>query len=225
VWLDGSQHQGSGALMTNTNTLLTVGLACIVAAIFGGGLKAFGFEIPAIQSTTQQILLGAFGLLLLLGLGTYESLPYIRSATLPTGGAGADSPSPQQSTSNPSASIWKEPIYVEYSDSPESRRIAQALEERLDEAGFKIAPDNSKPDVDMDVKIDSALVDQPNSMGNPNFKTSLIVNAREEPGDKPLPLFDVSFVHIIPAPDKGTAEGYALDQAVGQIKEHHNKRN
>jgi hypothetical protein len=54
-----------------TNTLLTAGLVCIIAAVIGGGLKAFGIEIPALQSTTRQILLGTLGLILL--LGTYAS--------------------------------------------------------------------------------------------------------------------------------------------------------
>jgi hypothetical protein len=57
-----------------TNTLLTVGLVCIIAAIIGGGLKAFGIEIPVFQSTKRQILLGALGLILLL-MGYASSPP------------------------------------------------------------------------------------------------------------------------------------------------------
>ena len=45
-------------------TLLTVGLACLMAAIVGGGLKAFGVEIPALASGWRQIALGALGILL-----------------------------------------------------------------------------------------------------------------------------------------------------------------
>jgi len=47
-------------------TLLTGGIACIIAAILGGGLKAFGFEIPVIDSFGKQVLLGGFGVLLVL---------------------------------------------------------------------------------------------------------------------------------------------------------------
>jgi hypothetical protein len=47
------------------NTLLTVGLACIVAAIVGGGLKAFGLEIPLLRTLPRQLVLGAFGVVLL----------------------------------------------------------------------------------------------------------------------------------------------------------------
>jgi hypothetical protein len=46
-------------------TLLTAGIACIVAAIVGGGLKAFGLEIPALASSRRQIGLGVFGAALL----------------------------------------------------------------------------------------------------------------------------------------------------------------
>jgi hypothetical protein len=46
-------------------TLLTAGIACIIAAIVGGGLKAFGIEIPVLDSGRRQAALGAFGVLLL----------------------------------------------------------------------------------------------------------------------------------------------------------------
>ena len=45
--------------------LLTTGLVCLIAAIVGGGLKAFNIELPGIASVTRQILLGALGLSLL----------------------------------------------------------------------------------------------------------------------------------------------------------------
>jgi hypothetical protein len=47
-------------------TVLTTGLACIVAAIIGGGLKAFGLELPVLQSQRRQFLLAAFGFILLI---------------------------------------------------------------------------------------------------------------------------------------------------------------
>lgn len=47
-----------------STTLLTTGLACIIAAIIGGGLKAFGIEIPTLQSGKRQGLLATFGLIL-----------------------------------------------------------------------------------------------------------------------------------------------------------------
>jgi hypothetical protein len=47
-------------------TLNLTGIACIVAAIVGGGFKAFGIEIPMISSSTRQIILAALGLILIL---------------------------------------------------------------------------------------------------------------------------------------------------------------
>jgi hypothetical protein len=48
------------------STLLLLGLACIIAAIVGGGLKAVGFEFPALSSIGRQIGLAALGLVLVL---------------------------------------------------------------------------------------------------------------------------------------------------------------
>jgi hypothetical protein len=48
-------------------TLLGIGIACVIAAIVGGGLKAFGVEIPALSSVRRQILLAICGVFLALG--------------------------------------------------------------------------------------------------------------------------------------------------------------
>jgi hypothetical protein len=40
-----------------TTTLLTAGLVCLIAAIIGGGLKAFGIEMPILQSARRQVVL------------------------------------------------------------------------------------------------------------------------------------------------------------------------
>jgi hypothetical protein len=47
-------------------TLLLTGLACLIAAIVGGGLKAFGIEIPVLSSRIRQAALGFLGLILIL---------------------------------------------------------------------------------------------------------------------------------------------------------------
>jgi hypothetical protein len=44
--------------------ILYTGLGCIIAAIVGGGIKAFGMEIPLVNSLKRQSLLGAFGCVL-----------------------------------------------------------------------------------------------------------------------------------------------------------------
>ena len=51
-------------------TLITAGIACVIAAIVGGGLKAFAIEIRVLDSVRRQAALGAFGVLLIAaGLG------------------------------------------------------------------------------------------------------------------------------------------------------------
>ena len=51
--------------------LVSTGIACLIAAIVGGGLKAFGTEIPQLASVRRQMLLGALGMLLL-GVGLWS---------------------------------------------------------------------------------------------------------------------------------------------------------
>jgi len=46
-------------------TFVTAGLACVIAAIVGGGLNAFSIEIPLLSSMKRQVLLGIFGAALL----------------------------------------------------------------------------------------------------------------------------------------------------------------
>jgi len=62
---------------TLENTLLGAGIACVIGAIFGGGLKAFGVELPALSSVRRQSILGAFGAILILSsfLGFGKSSP------------------------------------------------------------------------------------------------------------------------------------------------------
>jgi hypothetical protein len=47
------------------DTLFGLGIFAIIAAIVGGGLKAFGFELGAFASIRRQILLGFFGIFLI----------------------------------------------------------------------------------------------------------------------------------------------------------------
>jgi hypothetical protein len=48
------------------NVLIITGLACIVAAIIGGGLKFFNIEIPLLNSIPRQIILGVVGFILII---------------------------------------------------------------------------------------------------------------------------------------------------------------
>lgn len=49
------------------NTLLVVGLACVIAGIIGGGLKLAGVDIPHFESRIRQGMLGALGVVLIAG--------------------------------------------------------------------------------------------------------------------------------------------------------------
>ena len=52
------------------NPFVIAGLVCLIAAIVGGGLKAFGIEVPLLKSRTRQSVLGIVSVLLLsVGLG------------------------------------------------------------------------------------------------------------------------------------------------------------
>jgi len=65
-------------------TLITAGIACIIAAIIGGGLKAFAIEIRVLDSGRRQAALGAFGVLLLgagLPLNSFLPTATIRSSS------------------------------------------------------------------------------------------------------------------------------------------------
>jgi hypothetical protein len=44
--------------------LTPVGLACILAAVVGGGISAFGVEVPAVGSVPRQLILAAVGIAL-----------------------------------------------------------------------------------------------------------------------------------------------------------------
>jgi hypothetical protein len=46
------------------NVLLVAGLACLIAAVVGGGLTAFGMALPVLQSRVRQVILGMLGITL-----------------------------------------------------------------------------------------------------------------------------------------------------------------
>lgn len=53
-----------------TELLVSAGIACIIGAIVGGGLKAFGIELPVLQILWRQLALAGFGGILL-GIGIF----------------------------------------------------------------------------------------------------------------------------------------------------------
>lgn len=64
-----------------STTFLYAGLACIIGAVVGGGLKAFGVEIPALGSLIRQVILGVLGVVLIL---VSISVNSSKSAATPT---------------------------------------------------------------------------------------------------------------------------------------------
>jgi hypothetical protein len=50
----------------DNDVFIISGLACLIAALVGGGLKAFGIEIPILKSVARQIALGLLGLILII---------------------------------------------------------------------------------------------------------------------------------------------------------------
>lgn len=45
--------------------LLSIGLACVLAAVVGGGLRALRIDFPVLISLKRQVLLGALGTILI----------------------------------------------------------------------------------------------------------------------------------------------------------------
>ncbi|MCX7174121.1 MAG: hypothetical protein NT159_09395 [Proteobacteria bacterium] len=45
--------------------VLTAGIVCVIAALIGGGLKAFGIELPLIDSRSKKWFVGLFGFALM----------------------------------------------------------------------------------------------------------------------------------------------------------------
>ena len=64
AWAAGSAQHREGSEEQMATTLLSCGLACIIAAVVGGGIDAFGVKIPKILSLRRQCLLAAFGFVL-----------------------------------------------------------------------------------------------------------------------------------------------------------------
>jgi len=79
-------------------TLLGTGLACMIAAVVGGGLKAAGMEMPAIGSIKRQFLLFVLGSLLLVG-----SIRMGNATSTASGGPSANSGGPATNSGGQSA--------------------------------------------------------------------------------------------------------------------------
>jgi hypothetical protein len=83
-------------------TLMSAGLACLIAAIVGGGLKAFGIEMPVLGSIGRQVLLAGLGGVLVIS-GARSDLWKPDSGPAVTTPAPRVSPEPQRSETGSSA--------------------------------------------------------------------------------------------------------------------------
>jgi hypothetical protein len=84
------------------NNLLVAGIACIMAALIGGGLRAFTIEIPLLSSVRRQIMLGLFGAFLM-------TLSLAQWGKRESAGPSIPTPVPTESSSSSSAKQVKKP--------------------------------------------------------------------------------------------------------------------
>lgn len=83
------------------NIFLVSGLACLIAAVVGGGLKAFAIEVPVLASLGRQIALGVLGLILLaIGISRHSTSTNNQQHTGDGTPPPVTSSKEQQSTSN-----------------------------------------------------------------------------------------------------------------------------
>jgi hypothetical protein len=91
-----------GAAMGPTEILVSGGVAAILAAIAGGGLKAFGVEVPLLASVRRQALLVLVGAVLI-ALGLFAPHPPGKAVDAPPRSAPASASAAAAPVSNTSA--------------------------------------------------------------------------------------------------------------------------
>ena len=101
------------------NIFLGTGLACIIAAIVGGGLKAFGIEVPVFQSNPRQIALGVLGVaLVVVGLNpnfvsrTLGPRPHNSSGDVPASPPEVTAAAPTEATAVPATPSIVGPLQI-----------------------------------------------------------------------------------------------------------------
>lgn len=76
--------------MGSAEILVSGGVAAMLAGVAGGGLKAFGVEVPLLATVKRQLLAVALGIALI-GLGLVSGAGLLTPAPAPTGKPGVDS--------------------------------------------------------------------------------------------------------------------------------------
>jgi len=100
---------------TMQTTVFVFGLACIVAAIVGGGIEALGQKLPVISSRLRQALLGVFGLALVIVFAPV-STPFAQSNEGPSTGPIVDQKRGQPTVLPDSTRAESQNVSVQHSD-------------------------------------------------------------------------------------------------------------
>jgi hypothetical protein len=77
------EHNLQVGLIMET-VFLSTGLACLIAAVIGGGLKAFGIELPIVQSVKRQVILGLLGCVLIFAAIEQHQSAVLERVDVPT---------------------------------------------------------------------------------------------------------------------------------------------
>jgi hypothetical protein len=162
-------------------TLITAGIACIIAAIVGGGLKAFAIEIRVLDSVRRQAMLGAFGVLLVAAGASWNRFP--ATTRPPSSGERSSSqpPSPQaspgpplQATGECSAAWFANPApgRVAIIESGTASAEVLAADQPKDDPVVIVLTEDGTPVGAVALKL---------YVSNDLFKITQVVNARCEP--------------------------------------------
>jgi hypothetical protein len=129
-------------------TLSILGLVCLMAAIIGGGLKAFGVEIPPLPSVIARVFLGVFGIGLIVVAVKLSADEQGKAPPIPIPDTAGDN---QKRPSTPRAPVPRVPavplvagplsrttVEVWYSENG-SEFFAIQFKKRLESAGAKVS--------------------------------------------------------------------------------------
>ena len=125
-------------------TLLLTGLACVIAAAIGGGLKAFGIEIPVLQSIKRQLILAALGIALIVAV----SIPLPKHPDSTPASTQSDStPASKQSDSTWNSDPWEWPYQEEIKLNLDNQIVFHGLVLTLDDLTKKADSDQDRAHV------------------------------------------------------------------------------
>jgi len=105
------------------SALLGAGIACVIGAIIGGGLKGFGIELPLVSSIKRQFLLAVFGAALL-AMSFWKGDTPLQPSSQPSAAvSGPGVTTPQAASEAPPASPSFEEMFA--SDKTDELKLAR----------------------------------------------------------------------------------------------------